>query len=168
MKLIIIGSGIAGIASAVRLQAMGFEVTVLEANEYYGGKLTEFTQNGFRFDAGPSLFTLPQLVLDLFDIAKQNKDKFEFQQLEKSCNYFYEDGTQFTSFHNAQKMTSELQEKLGMTDVKPFFSYLQTAEFRYKTTVPIFIESSLHKLKNFLNLATLKGILNLPKIKFVQ
>ena len=46
MKLIIIGSGIAGLASAVRLQAMGFEVTVLEANEYYGGKLTEFTQNG--------------------------------------------------------------------------------------------------------------------------
>jgi phytoene desaturase len=164
MKLIIIGSGIAGLASAVRLQAMGFEVTVLEANEYYGGKLTEFTQNGFRFDAGPSLFTLPQLVLELFDIAKQNKDKFEFQQLEKSCNYFYEDGTRFTSFHNAQKMTSELQEKLGMTDVKPFFNYLQTAEFRYKTTVPIFIESSLHKLKNFLNLATVKGIFNIPKL----
>ena len=83
MKLIIIGSGIAGIASAVRLQAMGFDVTVLEANEYYGGKLTEFTQNGFRFDAGPSLFTLPRLVLELFDIAKQNKDKFEFQQLQR-------------------------------------------------------------------------------------
>ena len=115
MKLIIIGSGIAGLASAVRLQAMGFDVTVLEANNYFGGKLTEFNQNGFRFDAGPSLFTLPQLVLDLFDIAKQNKDKFEFQQLEKSCNYFYEDGTRFTSFHNAQKMTSELQEKLGET-----------------------------------------------------
>lgn len=164
MKLIIIGSGIAGLASAVRLQAMGFEVTVLEANEYYGGKLTEFTQNGFRFDAGPSLFTLPQLVLELFDIAKQNKDNFEFQKLEKSCNYFYEDGTRFTSFHNQAKMTDELNQKLGMTDVQPFFKYLQIAEFRYKTTVPIFIESSLHKAKNFFNIATLKGIFSLPKL----
>jgi hypothetical protein len=49
-------------------------------------------------------------------------------------------------------MANELKEKIGMTDVKPFFNYLQTAEFRYKTTVPIFIESSLHKIKNFLNL----------------
>jgi phytoene desaturase len=164
MKLIIIGSGIAGLASAVRLKAMDFEVTVLEANEYYGGKLTEITQNGFRFDAGPSLFTLPHLILELFDIAKQNKDQFEFQQLEKSCNYFYEDGTRFTSFHNPPKMANELNEKLGMTDVKPFFNYLQTAEFRYKTTVPIFIESSLHKIKNFLNIATLKGIFSIPKL----
>jgi phytoene desaturase len=164
MKVVIIGSGIAGLASAVRLQAMGFNVTVLEANAYFGGKLTEFSQQGFRFDAGPSLFTLPQLVLELYDIAKQNKSNFEYLQLEKACNYFYEDGTQFTAYHKPEKMANELNKKLGLTNPKPFFQYLKNAEFRYKTTTPIFIESSLNKVKNFLNLATLKGILSIPKL----
>lgn len=164
MKIVIVGSGIAGLASAVRLQAMGFKVTVLEANAYFGGKLTEFTQQGFRFDAGPSLFTLPQLVLELYDIAKQNKNSFEYLQLEKACNYFYEDGTRFTAYHQPEKMANELNQKLGITNPKPFFQYLKNAEFRYKTTTPIFIESSLHKVKNFLNLATLKGILSIPKL----
>lgn len=164
MKIVIIGSGIAGLASAVRLQAMGFKVTVLEANAYFGGKLTEFTQHGFRFDAGPSLFTLPQLVLELYDIAKQNKNNFEYLQVEKACNYFYEDGTRFTAYHQPEKMANELNQKLGLTNPKPFFQYLKNAKFRYKTTTPIFIESSLHKVKNFLNFATLKGILSIPKL----
>ncbi len=168
MKIIIIGSGIAGLASAVRLQAMGFEVTVLEANAYFGGKLTAFTQNGFRFDAGPSLFTLPQLVLELFDIAKQDKKQFEYRQLAKACNYFYEDGTRFTAYHDKTKMARELKEKLNVTDTEPFFNYLQNAAFRYKTTAPLFIESSLHKARNFLNMATLKGILSIPKLNLFR
>jgi phytoene desaturase len=164
MKVIVIGSGIAGLASAVRLQASGFEVTVLETNAYFGGKLTEFSQNGFRFDAGPSLFTLPELVLELFHLAKQDKNYFEYIQLEKACNYFYEDGTRFTSYHHPEKMANELKQKLGLSNPAPFFQYLQLAEYRYKTTTPIFIENSLHKIKNFLNLATLKGILSIPKL----
>jgi phytoene desaturase len=164
MKIIIIGSGIAGLASAVRLQAMGYKVTVLEANAYFGGKLSTFTQNGFRFDAGPSLFTLPHLVLELYQIAKQDKNQFEYQQLEKTCNYFYEDGTRFTAYHQPQQMANELQHQLGISNTKPFFNYLQKAAFRYNITTPIFIESSLHKVKNFLNLATLKGILSIPKL----
>ena len=62
MNVIIIGSGIAGLASAVRLAVAGQVVTVYESNAYPGGKLTEINLGGFRFDAGPSLFTLPELV----------------------------------------------------------------------------------------------------------
>jgi len=164
MKVIIIGSGIAGLASAVRLQAAGFNVTVLEANAYFGGKLTEFSKDGFRFDAGPSLFTLPQLVLDLYIIAKQNENHFEYIQLEKACNYFYEDGTRFTAYHNQENMANELHQKLSLTNTKPFFNYLQKAAFRYKTTVPIFIENSLHKIKNFMNWASFKGFFCVPML----
>jgi phytoene dehydrogenase-like protein len=55
-KAIVIGAGIAGLASAVRLAIKGYTVEVFEANSYPGGKLSEFSSNGFRFDAGPSLF----------------------------------------------------------------------------------------------------------------
>ena len=67
-KAVIIGSGIAGIASAIRLQNKGYSVQILEKNNYPGGKITELTGNGFRFDAGPSLFTMPNLVTELFEI----------------------------------------------------------------------------------------------------
>ena len=56
---IVIGSGVAGLAAASRLAVLGFEVTVFEANDQPGGKLTMFEKDGYRFDAGPSLFTQP-------------------------------------------------------------------------------------------------------------
>ena len=61
-KAIVIGAGIAGLSSAIRLQNAGLQVAVFEMNDYPGGKLTEFTNKGFRFDMGPSLFTMPQFL----------------------------------------------------------------------------------------------------------
>ena len=66
---IVIGSGIAGMASAIRLAKKGYIVSVFEANNYPGGKLTEIKLGSYRFDAGPSLFTLPEQVEELFDIS---------------------------------------------------------------------------------------------------
>ena len=54
-KIIIIGSGVAGLASALRFSVKGYEVDVFESNNYVGGKIAEIKDNGFRFDAGPSL-----------------------------------------------------------------------------------------------------------------
>jgi phytoene dehydrogenase-like protein len=97
-KAIIVGSGIAGIASAIRLQNKGYRVQVLEKNAYPGGKLTQLSVNGFRFDAGPSLFTMPHLVTELFEICgKKASDYFNYEQLGVLCNYFYEDGTRIAA-----------------------------------------------------------------------
>ena len=69
MKVAIIGSGIGGICSAIRLKNQGFDVNVYEKNNYPGGKLSTFKLGDFRFDAGPSLFTMPHLVDELFTIG---------------------------------------------------------------------------------------------------
>ena len=75
-KAIIIGSGIAGLAAAIRLSVQGFEVIVYEKNEYPGGKLSHFNKEGYRFDAGPSLFTQPANVQELFDLAKEPMEPY--------------------------------------------------------------------------------------------
>ena len=62
MKVGIIGAGIAGLAASIRMANRGYHVEVFEANTYPGGKLSEINLVGFRFDAGPSLFTMPQLI----------------------------------------------------------------------------------------------------------
>ena len=69
---IVIGAGIAGLSVAIHLQNAGFKVEVFESNEYPGGKLTDFSQKGYRFDMGPSLFTMPQFVEELFSISNKN------------------------------------------------------------------------------------------------
>lgn len=162
MNVVIIGSGIAGLASAVRLAIAGHEVTVFESNAYPGGKLSEMNINGFRFDAGPSLFTLPNLVTDLFKLAgKKPSDYFEYEQIEKACNYFYEDGTTFTAYHDKQKFANELTAKLGLASTKPLFKYLNKSAKKYELTAPLFIEKSLHKLNTYTNFNTLKAVANL-------
>ena len=90
-KVIIIGSGVAGLASAVRLAAKGFQVSVFERNSYPGGKLSWFKQDGFSFDAGPSLFTQPQFIEDLFLCAGKNiNDYLSYEKVPISCSYFFE------------------------------------------------------------------------------
>jgi phytoene dehydrogenase-like protein len=65
-NVIVIGSGIAGLAVSIRLALKGYNVQVFEQNSYPGGKLSSFSIKDYRFDAGPSLFTMPHLVTELF------------------------------------------------------------------------------------------------------
>ena len=92
----IIGSGIAGLSAALRLRRLGYEVTVFEAHTGPGGKLDEISQDGYRFDLGPSLFTMPQYIDELFELFDENpRDHFNYLKKETLCNYFWTDGTRF-------------------------------------------------------------------------
>ena len=95
-KAVIVGCGIAGLSSAIRLKVGGIDTNVYEMNSYPGGKLTAFSEQGYRFDMGPSLFTMPQFVEELFEIAGKNvHDHFDYKKKDIVCNYFFEDGTRF-------------------------------------------------------------------------
>ena len=86
-KAIIIGSGIAGLALSVRLKVKGYDVHVFEKNESYGGKLSEFKLGEYRYDFGPKLFTLPELLVDLFKISNQNIDDYiKYKKIETSLS----------------------------------------------------------------------------------
>ena len=79
MKVSIIGSGVSGICAAIRLRSKGFAVDVYEKNKTPGGKLNTFKLDKFRFDAGPSLFTMPHLVDELFELHNLNPRDYLFQ-----------------------------------------------------------------------------------------
>ena len=71
-KAAVIGSGIAGLAAAIRLANKGYIVEVFEKNSTAGGKISQIQSKGYRFDTGPSLFTLPELVEELFALSNKN------------------------------------------------------------------------------------------------
>lgn len=163
-KAIIIGTGISGIATAIRLAVKGFEVEVLEINSYPGGKLSEILQDGFRFDAGPSLFTMPQYVDELFELAGEKSNaSFTYQKLDLVCRYFYPDGTQLNATCNEKSFAEEITSKTN-DQPETLKKYLQNSKRIYQITNHVFLEKSLHRLKTYLNWNTLKSILRLPQI----
>jgi phytoene desaturase len=163
-KAVVIGSGIGGLASAIRLRNKGYDVTVLEKNNYVGGKLTDFHQGDFRFDAGPSLFTMPELVEELFkQSGKAVKDYFEYSKLEILCKYFYEDGTEITASANIDKFASEIESKTNDSK-ESVVKHLRQSAFIYNTTATLFLRKSLHKISSYLSFNTFISFLKLPFI----
>ena len=163
-KALVIGSGIAGIATAIRLRCMGFEVIVFEANSYPGGKLSEIIQDGYRFDAGPSLFTMPQFVEELFVAAQKPIEKyFSYQQKKVICNYFYPDGTRFSAKADKEEFINDAAETFCIQpDV--LRSYLDQNKRKYDLTHTLFLEKSLHQLSTYLSKETLIAIGSLQKL----
>ena len=163
-RIAVIGSGIAGLASALRLRAQGYDVDIFEQNDYTGGKLHSFQRGNYRFDYGPSLFTMPQLVDELFELFdKSPTDYFEYNQKPTICNYFWEDGSRFQVSANPQKFIKEAAEYF---DENPdhLEDYLNSTREKYDLTSSLFLERSLHKFKTYLTKDTLKAILNVGKL----
>jgi phytoene desaturase len=163
-KALIIGAGIAGIATAIRLAVKGYAVEVFEANAYAGGKLSEFEQQGYRFDAGPSLFTMPQYVDELFKLAgKTPSDYFTYQKLDVVCKYFYADGSRLTASADPDKFAAEINRQTG-DPTAAVQKYARNSSRIYNITNHVFLEQSLHRIKTFLNLKTFRSILRLFQI----
>ena len=160
-QVVIIGAGIAGLAASIRLKVQGFKVTVYEANSYPGGKLTAFSENGYRFDMGPSLFTMPQYIEDLFALAnKPISDYFDYSQKDVVCNYFYEDGTRFSAAADTEKFARDAAATFDV-DAAAVTDYLNDSKKKYDLTASLFLEKSLHQLSTYLSLDTVKAIIQI-------
>lgn len=163
-KAIIIGAGIAGIASAIRMAVKGYEVEVFESNAHAGGKLSEINLAGFRFDTGPSLFTMPQYVDELYKLAGKNPvDYFEYDRLDEVCKYFYEDGLKLTALADTTKFAIEIEEKTNSSAAE-IRKFLKKSETIYQVTHQVFLERTLHKIKSYLHFDTLKSVLKFGSI----
>ncbi|MFQ3341856.1 MAG: phytoene desaturase [Flavobacteriaceae bacterium] len=161
-QIIVVGAGIGGLATSVRLALKGYKVHVFEANNYPGGKLTEFKNNGYRFDLGPSLFTMPHFVTELFEMAGENPDDhFRYSKKTVACNYFWKDKTKFKAYADKQAFLEEVAHVFN-EPLQNVEQYLQKAKTKYELTSSLFLEKSLHKLKTYLTTDTIKALLQLP------
>lgn len=163
-KAFVIGAGVAGIAAAIRLAVKGYSVEVFEANHYSGGKLSEFEKDGFRFDAGPSLLTMPQYIDELFELAgKKPSDHFNYQKLDVLCNHFYEDGSRLTAYADEDRFAKEITTVTGETSAA-IKKHNDNSRGIYNITNHVFLERSLHRLKTYLRWDTFRSIFRLGQI----
>lgn len=164
----IVGSGIGGIATAIRLALKGYQVTVYEANQYPGGKLSEFSNNSFRFDAGPSLFTMPHYVDELFELAGENpRDWFNYEQLEVICKYFYQDGTVLSAFSDNERFAQEINDKTGEPK-ENIIRALDNSRFLYQYLGELFIRRPIHSIKTFISKDAFKSYFKIFKLDFFR
>ena len=157
-KAIIIGSGIGGMAVAIRLAVLDYQVEVFEKNSYPGGKLTAFEKDGYHFDAGPSLFTQPENIEELFVLAGEPIGQyFSYQPVSVACKYFFENGKVVKAYTDPILFGKELKEQLN-EQPKALTGYLQQSEKLYNNIGSIFLNHSLHKRRTWLNKRIFKAL----------
>lgn len=142
-KATIIGAGIGGLASASLLASKGFDVTVFEKNDSPGGKMNQVEANGYRFDTGPSLLTMPFQLEKLFAECDENlTDYLTLSELEPLCRYFYPDGTVFDNYSERKKSMDQIR-KFAPQDAESYSKFLDYSEKLYKRTSDAFLFNPL-------------------------
>lgn len=167
-KAVIIGSGVGGLAVSIRLAHKGYNVAVYEANAYPGGKLTAFELDNYRFDAGPSLFTLPHLVDELFELCGEDpRSYFDYKRCNDICHYFWDDGDAYVMPADEQDQIDSLSQHFGL-DKSIIRRHLTLNKKKYNKTKSIFLERSLHKVKSYLSTDVIKGMLSTPQLQLFR
>ncbi|MEM7114771.1 MAG: phytoene desaturase family protein [Chloroflexota bacterium] len=147
---IVIGAGIGGLATAVRLAAAGKKVVVYEKNGRVGGKMSQLESNGFRWDTGPSVITMRHVFEDLFATAGRNlEDYLTLEPVDPLTRYFYADGTVLNATSDLAQMSHQIA-KIDERDVEGYLAYLAYAARIHRLTGPVFIYDQPPTWRSFL------------------
>jgi phytoene dehydrogenase-like protein len=156
-RAVVIGAGFGGLAVAGRLQAQGFDVVVFEQAERIGGKLGLFERDGYRFDTGPSIVTLPDVYRDLWASMGANFDAdITLRRLDPIARYRFGDGTWLDASADEDAFAVNL-EKLRPGNAAEMRSFFSRAEAIWEATRGPFLERPLHGAKSLLPLARKVG-----------
>lgn len=137
MKIVIIGAGIGGLASACRLQCQGHQVTVLDKQNQPGGRAAVFRQAGFTFDAGPTIITAPHLIQEVFQACHRNAhDYLQLIKLKPFYNVRFEDGSQFRYSDNEADLIEQIRN-FNPADVAGYRRFYQASKAVFEKGLPL-------------------------------
>lgn len=129
---VVIGSGFGGLAAAVRLGARGYRVTVCEKLEAPGGRACVHRQDGFTFDAGPTVITAPFLFEELWALCgRRLADDVDLRPVAPFYRIRFDDGETFDYSGDAAAMRAEVA-RIAPADVDGYERFLQTSEAIFK------------------------------------
>ena len=134
MRVLVLGGGLAGLSAAVYTALAGHEVTLIEQEKCLGGKAGEYKRDGFRFDTGPSVLTLPHVLTDIFQDAKKTFP-LELKPLDLLCQYHYPSGRVWNVYQDVQRTT----EQLTLEEKRVYMRLLDRARRLYEAASPTFV-----------------------------
>jgi phytoene desaturase len=152
-RIVVVGAGVGGLAAAVRLAHAGHQVTVCEAQDTVGGKLGCYERDGFRFDTGPSLLTMPQLLRDVFEDTGGWPAELALERLDPIARYRFADGTTFDAAADLDEFCHRLDDALGPGNGDDWRRFTAHAARVWAATRAPFLESPLDGRRTLARLA---------------
>lgn len=163
-RAVIVGAGIGGLAAAALLAKAGRQVTVFEQAPAAGGKAASRRLGAYRFDTGPSLFTLPEVFRAFF--ARLGMDVRDFLKpvpLAPLCAYEFADGTRLDSFSDRARFGAEL-ERTGLATAAELEAYLEKSARLWNWAGELFLTRSLHEPATYASRRGLRAILHAARL----
>ncbi len=164
-EVVIVGAGLSGLALACRLAAKGKQVRVFDQAKGPGGKAGQLSMGSFYFDRGPSLFTMPDYVDEVFTAAGRNpRDYYAYQRLDTLCHYFFSDGKRLEAKADRKEFAKAVEAEFGEKSER-VLEFLNESERIHTLTEEVFIRKSLHRFKTYLSKAIWRGIAGFRHIR---
>ncbi len=149
-QAVVIGSGLGGLAAAVRLRAAEWRVTVLEALDQPGGRARVFHRDGFTFDAGPTVITAPHLIAELFElVGRDPRDYFSLVPVDPFYRIHFDDGSTFDYTGNEERLLAQIA-RFEPRDVDGYRRLARLAERIFETGFTQLADKPFHRLSDML------------------
>jgi phytoene desaturase len=150
---VVIGSGFGGLAAALRLGARGWRVTVLEKLDAPGGRAYVYRQDGFTFDAGPTIITAPYLLEELWSLCgRRLADDLDLRAVDPFYRIRFDDGTEMSATADQAAMRAEVA-RISPEDVTGFDRFMRDSAKIYDVAFVQMVEQPFHRFKTLLTSA---------------
>ncbi|GAB4074091.1 NAD(P)/FAD-dependent oxidoreductase [Barrientosiimonas marina] len=149
-NVVVIGGGLGGLSAAISLAQQGYKVALYEKNSHLGGKLNRLEQDGFGFDLGPSILTMPHIFERLFtESGRRMSDYVPLVRLEHQWRSFFPDGHVIDLYQHLQKM-KEHNPSLKKRDIRQYQKLLNYSKKLYETTEQGYFKQGFDRTKDVL------------------
>lgn len=166
-RIVIVGAGLGGLAAGIRLALAGHRVRILEKNARVGGKLNLVEDDGYTFDTGPSLLTMPWVARDLWAAAGRNADDvLDIRPVDPVCRYRWRDGTVWEHRTALSELLAEIT-RLEPRDAQGFLRFLARAGEIYRATADPFLLAPFQGIRDFITPRFLRDVAALDPLSTV-
>ena len=142
-SVIVVGAGLAGLAAACHLTGQGHQVTVVERASVPGGRAGVLHQDGFRFDTGPTVLTMPDLIAEaLHAVDADLETLLPMRQLDPAYRARFADGSTIFVRHGREAMRAEIADTCSDRDAAAFDGFVDWLEKLYRVEMPHFIDQN--------------------------
>ena len=143
-RVVVVGAGLAGLSAAMRLAGAGREVTVVERESIPGGRAGLIDDQGYRFDTGPTVLTMPDLIADAFDsIGEEMSDWLTLKPISPLYRAYYPDGSQLDVHSDTEEMAHEIERVIGPGEANGYRRYVDFVSKLYRYEMRDFIDRNI-------------------------